>query len=537
MCRAMKVLVLTLSLILLTGTSLSAAWLWGEKPLCTIDGEAYISQDFKQWWKYFKDEGSSFPDSPGPFIDWQLLVREAERMELYQEPAFQRKVGVFLKVRSLLMLKNEEINAKLELTPDQIQAHYEKEYCPQSRVEILHFHDLQIAEQAAADLRSGRHGMEYFKERSNIHGGEVYYQERLLRPKKNNSEWLETVVAMQVGDVSQPLRWKEGYAVFRLQSRTWFDQADFEVHKDKVKRELRKIHEAKANARLISDLKEKYYVQIDQELLAALDPYNMNGAGSDAILITSSKGDITAQQFLEQVRKQQKFFKGFGSEKEKQEQLKQRVLNNILSQTLTTWAALDRQYEKRPPLQEVYEFYTRHRLIKELEKRFFAPKAFVSDEEVAAYYRKHEEEFTQPAQVRFARMEYNGELIDRVWAEIITGSDFNKVAEKYTGKPAAEADQYSDQLAPALKEVIDRLSPGEAAPPFWDNGQWLLVKLIDLRKSRVEPLEVAGYMISAKLQQEKFDRARMAFLDLLKTKVTITVNDSVWQTLHAEMAE
>jgi parvulin-like peptidyl-prolyl isomerase len=534
----MKVFVLSLSLVLLTGNSLPAAWLWGEKPLCTFDGEAaYTSQDFKQWWKYFKDDGSSFPERPEPFIDWQLLVREAERMELYQDPAFQRKVDVFLKVRSLLMLKNEEIDAKLELTPDQIRAHYDKEYCPQSQVEILYFHDLQIAEQAAAALRSGLHDMWYFKERSNIHGGEVYYQEKQLRPQKGNSEWLETVAAMRVGDVSQPLLWKDGYVVFRLLSRIWFDEADFEVHKDNVKRELRKIHEAKATARLVSDLKEKYNVQIDQELLAALDLYDMNGDKSDAKLITSSKSDITVQQFLEQVRKQKEFINGFGSEKEKQEKLKQRVLNNIMAQTLTTWAALDRHYEEKPPLKEVYEFYTQHRLIKELEKRLFEPEAVVSYDEVAAYYRQHEEEFTQPAQVRFARMEYNGEMIDRVWAEIVTGIDFNKVAEKYTGKPATEAAQYSDQLVPVFKEVIDKLSPGEAAPPFLYNGQWLLIKLIDLRKSRVEPLAVAAQKISAKLQQEKFDRARLAFLDLLKTKVAITVNDSVWQALYAEMAE
>jgi parvulin-like peptidyl-prolyl isomerase len=533
----MKVLVLSFALVLLACNSLSAAWLWGEKPFCTIDGKAYTSQDFKLWWKYFKDEESSFPESSEPFIDWQLLVKEAERMELYRELAFQRKVGVFLKVRSLLMLKNEEIDAKLELTPDQIKAHYEQEYCPQSQVEILYFHDQQIAEQAVVDLRSGLHAMEYFKERSNIHGSEVSYQQKTLRPKKINSEGLETVAAMQVGDISSPLLWKEGYAVFHLLRRTWFDQTDFEVHQDKVKKELRKIHEATATARLVSDLREKYHVQIDQALFAALDPYEINGANSDAILITSSKGDITGNQFLEQVRKQQKFFKGFGSEKEKQEQLKQLVLNNILSQMLTTWAALDRHYEKRPPLKEVYDFYTQHRLIKELEKRLFDPETVVSDEEVAAYYRKHAEEFTQPAKVRYARMEYNGEQIDRVWAEIVTGGDFNKVSEKYTNKPAKESDQYSDQLAPALKEVMDRLSPGEAAPPFWDNGQWLLVKLINLRKSRVEPLEAVAHMISVKLQKEKFDQARMAFLDLLKTKVAITVNDSVWQTLHAEMAE
>jgi len=537
MRRITKALLLTFSIVLLAANSLSAAWLWGEKPLCTIDGEAYTSQDFKQWWMYFKEEGINFPESPEPFVDWQLLVREAERMELYREPAFQRKVGVFLKVRSLLMLKNEEIDAKIELTPDQIRAHYEKEYCPQSQVEILYFHNMQIAEQAADDLRSGLHDVEYYKGRSNIHGGEVYYQERQLRPNKINSEWLDTVAVMQEGDISQPLLWKEGYAVFHLLGRTWFDQADFEVHKDKVKRQLRKIHEAQATARLVSDLKVKYHVQIDQELLAALDLYDVAGADSDAILITSSKGDITVNQFLEQVHKQQKFFKGFGSEKEKQNQLKQRVLNNILSQTLTTWAALDRQYEKRPPLQEVYEFYTQHRLIKELEKRIFAPESVVQDEEVEDYYRKHEQEFTEPGKIRYASMEYNGELIDRIWAEIITGGDFNTVAEKYTGKPPTEMVQPSDQLAPELKGVLSRLGTGEVAPPFLYNGQWLLVKLIDNRKARVEPITVAASKISAKLQQEKFDRARETFLDLLKTKVAITVNDSVWQSLHVEMAE
>ena len=44
-------------------------------------------------------------------------------------------------------------------------------------------------------------------------------------------------------------------------------------------------------------------------------------------------------------------------------------------------------------------------------------------------------------------------------------------------------------------------------------------------------------MISAQLQKEKFDQVRASFLDLMKTKVAITINDSVWQSLQAEMAE
>jgi len=505
--------------------------------LCTIGVESYYGQDFKQWWKYFKDEGRSFPEDPGQFIDWQLLVREAERRGLYQNPSFQGKVALFLKVRSLMLLKNEEIDAKINLTPDLIKAHYEQEYCPQYQVEMLFCHDKQQAEEATANLRSRRQTIEHYKGLASIHGAEVYYQERLLHPRKIDPEWLVTIAAMKVGDVSPPQIWKEGYVVFHLQRKIWFDEADFEKQKDTVTRELRKIHESKLTAALVKELKDKYHVQVNEEIFSALDPYAIEGTSAEAILVTTSKGDITVGQFLEYVRKQKKFFKKYGAEKEELDLLKQRVLNNVLSQTLTSWAALDRHYEEKPPLQEVYQFYTQQRLIKELEKRLFEPESIVSPEEVETYYRQHEGEFTQPAMVRIASTEYSGEQIDRIWAEIITGSDFSKVAEKYTGRPVIETEEYPEQLASALKEVVKSLSPGEVAPPFLNNGHWQLVKLINKRKTRVEPLAEAADRIAAILQQEKIDRARTAFLDLLKAKVSITVNERAWQALQGDMAE
>lgn len=536
MHRSCRFLALVIALVLLTSNTLPAAWLWGEKPLCTIGGESYTAQDFKVWWKYYRDEASRLPEYPEAFIDWQLQVKEAEDMGLDQEPSFLRQVGIFLKVRSLLLLKNEEIDAKLNLTPDQIRVYYEQEYCPQYQVEVLHFHDAQLAEQAAADLRFNRRTMEYYEGRSNIHGAKLYYEERHLRPKEINSEWLETVAAMQVGDVSPPQLWKEGYVVFRLRSKIWFDEADFEKQKEAVTLELRKIHEARLTVVLVNDLMEKYHVQINRQLFAALDPYETSGTSGDAILITASKGVITVNQFLEQVRKRKTFFKEFGSIKAEHDQLKQRALNNLLSQTLTGWAALDRHYEKESPLKEVYQFYKQYRLTKELEKRLFDPELIVGPEEVETYYRQHEAEFTQPGKMRIASMEYNGGQINRIWAEIMTGGDFEKIAEKYTDRPVVETEQFTEKLDPTLKDVLARLRPGEVAPPLLNNGHWLLVKLIDQRKTHVEPLEEAAGKISTKLQQEKFDRVRTAYLELLKTKISITLNDSAWQALLEDMA-
>lgn len=78
------------------------AWSWGEKPLVQINGEQFHPEDFINWWQNWQEKNQPVPETLDPFIDWQLLAKEAERMELYREPTYQQKVSVFLRVRSLM---------------------------------------------------------------------------------------------------------------------------------------------------------------------------------------------------------------------------------------------------------------------------------------------------------------------------------------------------------------------------------------------------------------------------------------------------
>ena len=96
-------------LVLSEGTVLAAK----DKTLVTIDGREYTDQDYRHWWTSWQEPGMEFFDSPQEFIDFQLLAEQGRQMEYHLNPAFERKVEVFVKVRALGALKNEEVDLKM----------------------------------------------------------------------------------------------------------------------------------------------------------------------------------------------------------------------------------------------------------------------------------------------------------------------------------------------------------------------------------------------------------------------------------------
>ncbi len=88
--------------------------------LAEINGRAYTAQEFREWWQHYREEDTPFPATPDPFVDWHLLVQEAERMELFSSPSFQRKVQVFLRARAIMLLKYEEVDSRIQLDEQQV---------------------------------------------------------------------------------------------------------------------------------------------------------------------------------------------------------------------------------------------------------------------------------------------------------------------------------------------------------------------------------------------------------------------------------
>ena len=125
MHRILSTLILFAVLSLLSAAP-AKAWLFGDSALVTIDGTEYTAEDFKRWWGFWKEAEMSFPETPDPYIDWLLLAREGQRMELDSDPGFERATKVFLMSRTLLKLKYEEIDSQIDVTDAEVRKRYDR---------------------------------------------------------------------------------------------------------------------------------------------------------------------------------------------------------------------------------------------------------------------------------------------------------------------------------------------------------------------------------------------------------------------------
>ena len=120
----------------------------------------FTSTDFKNWWENWREKDQPFPHTIAPYIDWLLFVKEAERMMLFDDPAYHRDINTYLKVLSLVRFKNEEVDSKINITDEMIKARYNELYIPVWSYHIIIIKDKDTAELLYSDLVAERISVE-----------------------------------------------------------------------------------------------------------------------------------------------------------------------------------------------------------------------------------------------------------------------------------------------------------------------------------------------------------------------------------------
>ena len=512
-----------------------AGWLWGKDILVTIDGKGYTTEDFKRWWENWREKGMDLPKSPRPFVDWILLAREAKRMHLDGDPSYKRKVFTFLKARSLMLLKRDEIDSKIHISEDDMWRRYEKLYSPRWLVDIIYYRDNKRALDAFKKLKSGKVTVAALKSLKSGDGGPNYFQEKWLRPVSADTLLKKRLKGMKIGQLSPPIPWGKGFVVLKLQDIKDADKKDYKSVRAHIRNELIKERQAELTIKLVQRLRKKYHVKVATERIKALKLDEPDEKFSNRPVITTDRGIITEKEFMKQVRRLQRFRKQYGFKDQDKFDFKRRVLNGIIAQTLTSWEALDRHYEDRPPLKATYRFYCQHRLIKDLEDRLFVPKVKVDDAQVKAYYEQHIKDFTRPGVVKFVIIDGSKEQMDKMWSEVAAGKDFMALARGYKGHELPVRSIPFNHLQPEVKRVISRLAKGEVSPPVNIKGRIAMIKLIDRKPPVAIPLKDVRNTIANMLRQDEIAAARSKFLNQLRAKSVIKINEGVWQKLRKGM--
>ncbi len=516
----------------------SAAFTWGrDKSLVTINETKYYPEDFNHWWKNWKEKETPFPDDLREFVDWQLLVQEAEYMELYREPAFRRKIETFLKVRGLMMLKAEEIDAKIHIDDSQLKALFEEKYAPKWIISAVGYTDEEKAADILAELKkTGKTIEEFLAESGAAEDKPVKYDKAVtFYPSSMPEGWRPVLQPLQKGDYAGPLLYQDNYLVVYVVERKDFDEQDFKDARAFLFRKLRKAQEARLSNELAKKLKEKFHVQIDDALLDELDLREPQEGLLDKVLIATDKVNFTVRMFVGLAARNAARQADKELSKEEWRKKKLAYIADLLFQNLTAWEALDRHYEENnPAIKEVYRFYRQHRLIRELERRIFRPGTEPSDEEVKKYYQDNIALYSHSGSARLGLLMGDLEMINKVWEEVSRGEDFVTVTKKiFAIEPEVKDIKYT-QFGEELKKAVAPLAEGEISPPFTVKDRSAMVKLIKRNMGEPEPLSKVRSNIASQLRQKKFNDNRAYYLQQLRERSEIKVNEKVWKKLKSE---
>jgi hypothetical protein len=534
----------TLLLMLLACTALlapqpaSASWWSKDDTLVVIDGKRYTSEDFKRWWGFWNDEGLELPKTPDLYIDWLLLAREGERMDLANDPAFQRLTNVFLQSRTLLMLKNDAVNSRIRITDEDLRELYEEHYTPRWQLQQLHFSDEDTAAAAWRELSEGVLTVEELLARDAGEGGPVIRRESWLRPIGIDPAWAAIFRKMTAGEVVDPSEHDGGIVLYHLQDLKGGDEEDFAGRREEVRRNIWKEREHALTLQLISELRRKYEVEVDEERIAALDVNAPEDSFTDAVLISTNRQQMTEQDFMAIARRDMGLRPDAAHaafDEEEARKLKTRVVDGFIAQSLTNWESLDRRYEEKEPFKWEYDFHVAHRLTSEIEKRLFALEATVTDNDVKRHFEENISRYTQPALVKLHIIDDTQVPVDKIWREVMGGMDFSKALREHLGRPVPGQEVPANHLDPEVKAVVDRLAPGETSQPFTAQESRVIVHLLDFTPERPLPLERAAKAIHTRLVQEKIEEKRQAYLDVLKSRSKIEIRQRRWQAVRKEI--
>lgn len=523
---------------MLSTSSVVHAWPWGTEKLVTINGSNFTTDDFKNWWINWKEKDTHFPESPEPFVDWHLLVQEAEKMELYNEPEYRHKIDVFLKARTLLLYKGDKVSSRIKISDKELKDRYDEKFLPRLQLQILYFNDEAVAKKSFTQIKEGNLDFAKFAAEARvIDKNSVYYEEKWSRSNQLQQEWRPVVDGLALGTMSEPFQWSKGYVIIRLKEQKGYDAEDFELLKPMITNEIRDIKDQELTVELVEQLKKKYQVKINQPVFDALNLDSANEELLDQILISMDNENYTVRVFLDLVNKELQFRKQYGFDVEEATKRKKRLLDGVLAQTLTTRGALDEHYERKEPLKPLYLFYTQHRLIKELEKRLFRPQVQVSEQDIEKYYQENLDRFSQPEMVSIAVVEDEENLINKMHEEMKRGVDLLEVASRYYSGEVPVQNMQFKYLDPIVQKVIDNLVIGEASSPFVVKGHHTIIKLIKRTPATPMPFDHVHDKVAGLVDKEKFSKVRNEYLAALKEKSVIEINNRTWEKIKKELGD
>ena len=474
-----------------------------------------------------------------------LLTYYDDNSNIISNDEYKKEINWVSKQSSLAYLKDQEIYAKISVSDDELRNTFIKvnenlsasHLYAQTLGEAEYLHNLlqmgvdwdNLAAQVFTDstLRNNGGYLGYFT------WGDM------------DPAFEETAYSLKVGEISKPVKTKNGYSIIRLEGRTphpLLTEYEFQNKKNKLEQVLKLKKKVEYEKNYTDSIFDKSKYSLNQQSLDNISGYlqlsdiekNESVVKISDETVTVNYGDLTLSEkfIVEQLKQIPEYHRARINTSE----VLKTVIQGITMQQLLYAEVVKKEYDKVPAVVKESEKNKKAVFLKYKMKAILSDVQ-VSDSSLKVFYENNLSSFKYPSEVSIQEIIIDNKLkADSIYELIVREEDFGKMAKAYSlRKASAQNDgviEYSElSKFGSVKKMFWQSEVGKVIGPLEVYGYYGIFKVLGKREGKQKLFEDVKENV---LSLYKFENKKILlenYLDKIKKRVKISINNNVLSSI------
>jgi len=479
-------------------------------------------------------------------IAYLLLAEESKRKGINQGPEFDEQVNMMREQQLANFFYDKEVENKAELTDEDI-----KKMIPASDKHKVNFQQILVntkeeAEDIIKTLQKEPDFNKLAKTRSKSKnaskGGQIgyvipntgYFEGELSDDDEKK------IFQLKDGRVSEPIKTRQGYAVFKAVSRKELTEQEMESRKNYLRYKFQKAKLDEVRDTLLDRLRAKAKIEMNDKNIKKLEKSDKISEASLKLAVAKvNDKEILLKEILPPQRPE--YGHQTNSPYLKQPEFLKNIINEKINSILFIEEAKRLKYDQNEEFKRAFDLL-KSGLIGQTYAMEYVKDVKATDEELKEYFETNKERFKEmPERIRVRHILVpEEEQAKEILAKIKAGENFEKLAEEHSICPTAQnggdLGYFSrGRMAPLFEEAAFKLKKGEISDVVRTNFGFHIIKMEDYKQAGASNLNDVRYEVEQIVLFQKRDKKIRDLIDQLKSKASITTNQEAMKKYQSSL--
>ncbi|MFH7835555.1 MAG: peptidyl-prolyl cis-trans isomerase [Candidatus Aenigmatarchaeota archaeon] len=261
---------------------------------------------------------------------------------------------------------------------------------------------------------------------------------------------------------------------------------EIEKFKESIIKNLRKQKEKEISDAYLKQLRTKASIEINNEILSSIkidNPDELKKYSEDKRqLCKVNETVLTVGEFISIIKS---YSSGFSNEISKES-----ILNNWIDSKVVDYEALSRNYMNDPDFKNKVIQYEDQILKRAFIENILIPKIKISEESLKEFYLKNKDRYITSPKYKFMQISVKTlEEAQNILKSLENGADFLWLAQKNSNAPIETGWLSKEEMLSDLRELVERLKPGETTPVIKTGSSYAVFKLLEIKEGTLQDFD------------------------------------------------